>query len=76
VDETLATRDGKQIAFEIETGKSNSLANVQKYLDTGVNEVFIVATSNKVKINLETMLQSRAGIRVVPGNEMIKLLNT
>jgi len=72
----VAARDGKQIAFEIETGKSDTLANVQKCLDIGIDEVFVVATSKRVKDNLAAIIKSRPGIKLVTGNEMIRLLNT
>ena len=72
----VANRHGKQIAFEIETGKSDTLANVQKCLDIGIDEVFVVATSKRVKDNLAAMIKSHPGIKLVTGNEMIRLLNT
>jgi len=41
----LAVKNGKRIAFEIETGKSDAAANVQKCLDGGIDKVVVVATS-------------------------------
>jgi len=45
----IAERDGKRIAFEIETGKSDAAGNVQKCLDAGMDKVVIVATSRKTE---------------------------
>ena len=45
----VAERDGKRIAFEIETGKSDAAGNVQKCLDAGMDRVVIVATSHKTE---------------------------
>jgi len=45
----VARKDGKTIAIEIETGKSNALANIRKCLDAGFETVLSVATSARVK---------------------------
>jgi len=41
----VASRNGKRIAFEIETGKSNAAANVQKCLEAGMHKVVVASTS-------------------------------
>ena len=53
----MAGRDGKQIAFEIETGKSDAIANVRKCLDAGLNRVVVVATSVLGRDKLSNALQ-------------------
>ena len=45
----VAARDGKRIALEIETGKSDAAANVRKCLDAGMDRVVSVATSRRAK---------------------------
>jgi hypothetical protein len=45
----LATRDGRTIAFEIETGKSDVSANIGKFADSAADRLVIVATSARVK---------------------------
>lgn len=45
----VASRDGKRIAFEIETGKSDAAANVRKCLDAGMDRVVSVATSRRAR---------------------------
>ena len=52
----VATRDGKRIAFEIETGKSNAVANVQKCLAAGTDRVVVVATSRRTRDRLAPAL--------------------
>jgi len=41
----VATRAGKQIAFEIETGKSDAAANIRKCREAGFEEIVVAATS-------------------------------
>ena len=45
----VARRNGRKIAIEIETGKSDAAANVQKCLDASFDLVLSVATSGHVK---------------------------
>jgi hypothetical protein len=40
--DVLAEQDGKRIAFEIETGKSDAKSNVQKCLQAGMSKIVIV----------------------------------
>jgi hypothetical protein len=40
----VAARDGKQIVFEIETGKSDVEANVRKCREAGFDRVALVKT--------------------------------
>ena len=52
----LAVKNGKRIAFEIETGKSDAAANVQKCLDGGIDKVVVVATSLHTYKRLSSLL--------------------
>jgi len=45
----LAEKDGKRIAIEIETGKSDAVYNVRKNLEAGFGEVVLVDLNNKIK---------------------------
>ena len=45
----VASKDGKRIAVEIETGKSDALANIRKCLDAGFGEIMSVATTAQLK---------------------------
>lgn len=42
----LAVKDGKRVAIEIETGKSDILQNVRQNLLSGFERTLIVATDN------------------------------
>jgi Holliday junction resolvase len=41
----VAVKDGKRIAFEIETGESDAEANVRKCLEEGMDRVIVVVVS-------------------------------
>lgn len=49
----VARKDGKSIAIEIETGKSDAVANIRKCLGAGFETVLSVATSARVKKVIE-----------------------
>ena len=68
----MAERDSKRIAFEIETGKSDAVANVKKCLDAGFNRVVVVATSPVVRDKLSGMLQEDSSIKLVTASELLK----
>ena len=68
----VAERDGKRIAFEVETGKSDAAGNVQKCLDAGIMEVVVVATSEESRRTLERRLQSYPGMRVYTPEEALR----
>jgi len=58
----LAEKDGKRIAIEIETGKSDAVYNVRKDLEAGFGEVVVYATHRKVKSFLEDFFGDKEGI--------------
>ncbi|ABW68947.1 hypothetical protein [Desulfosudis oleivorans] len=45
----IARKDGKSIAVEIETGKSDFMHNIQRAIDAGFDEVVCVATNERVE---------------------------
>ena len=67
----VATCDGKRIAFEIETGKSNAAGNVRKCLDTGMDNVVIVATSRSVRDALALIIPNHPNVELVTVNQAI-----
>lgn len=54
----VARKDGKSIAIEIETGKSDAVANIRKCLDAGFQTVLSVATTAGVKKIVEKHVQA------------------
>lgn len=61
----VATRAGKQIAFEIETGKSDAISNVRKCLDAGMDKIVVVTTSTPVCDKLASSLPRDNRIELV-----------
>ena len=47
--DVVAEKDGKRVAIEIETGKSDFIYNIRKDLDYGFDEVISIALNNKIK---------------------------
>jgi hypothetical protein len=69
----VAERDDKRIAFEIETGNSDTAANVKKCLSSGIDMVFVVATSSDAMGTLASILPKQPKIRLLTGSEAIRL---
>ena len=67
----VAAREGKRIAFEIETGKSDVVANVHKCLDAGMEEVVVVAVSDKIREILSKVLPEKDRVGLVTAPELI-----
>ena len=67
----VAIRNGKRIAFEIETGKSDSESNVRKCLDAGFGKVVVVATSAMVRDKLSSALPKDKRVRIITVAEVI-----
>ena len=65
----LATRHGRKIAFEIETGKSDAAANARKCLEGGIDKVVVVATSNRVREALTRRLPLHPSLPVTTAYE-------
>jgi len=70
----VAERDGKRIAFEIETGKSDAAENVRKCLGAGVERVIVVAVSAGVHDRLSRTLRLRPGVELHDGNEVLQVV--
>jgi len=45
----VAEKDGRKIAIEIETGKSDYLYNIKKNLDYGFDEIIVAALDRCIK---------------------------
>ena len=69
----LAVRDGKRIAFEIETGRSDALANVNKLRAAGFQKIMVAAASTRVKEQLVRQLGEIRDVKVLTANEVIAL---
>jgi len=52
----LAVKDGKSVAIEIETGKSDIIRNVKQNLLSGFDQILIVATNKNVFKKIERIL--------------------
>ena len=63
--DVLAVKNGKAIAIEIETGKSDVVRNVRQDLLSGFDKVVVVATDNKALGKVEGHL-AEAGL-IMPG---------
>jgi hypothetical protein len=61
--DVLASRDDRRIAIEIETGKSNAVANVRDCLLAGCERVVVVATTAHAFTTLERQL-ARASLLI------------
>jgi hypothetical protein len=48
----VAERDGKRIAFEIETGNSDVAGNVRKCLESSFDQIVVIAVSVAAKLTL------------------------
>jgi len=68
----LATKNHKQTAFEIETGKSDAVANVKKCLDAGLEKVIVIATSVPVRDKLAGILTGYGTVELLTAQELLK----
>ncbi|MFC1783763.1 helicase HerA domain-containing protein [Planctomycetota bacterium] len=68
----VASRDGKKIAFEIETGNSDVVANARKCLGVGRDRIVIVATSNKVYSKIRHELRFFPKIQIFRSHNVLK----
>jgi hypothetical protein len=69
--DVLAIKDGKSIAIEIESGKSDAAANVRRGLRAGIDEILVVATDVKAMAKVEKEL-ARAGL-IIPSRVQLWL---
>jgi hypothetical protein len=68
----VASRHGRRIAFEIETGKSDAAANVQKCLDAGMDKVMVVLTSSSARRDVPAAVIENPNVEVVTGLEALQ----
>jgi len=68
----LATKNGRRIAFEIETGKSDVSANVRKALQYGVDRVVVVTTSATTSEKLTAQAWKGGRAEVLTGVETLR----
>ena len=68
----VAARNGKRIAVEIETGKSDASANVRKCKKAGFTDVAVVAVSNSVKERLRQTSQNRSETSLLSATELLQ----
>ena len=61
----LAVKDGRRIAVEVETGKSDAAGNVRKCLAAGMNCVVVLATSRTAHDNLARVLSPTPRVKLV-----------
>ena len=61
--DVLATKDGKSLAIEVETGKSDVVANVRNCLRSRFNQILVVATSEEARDTVERHL-ARVGMLI------------
>ena len=70
--DVLAGKNGRNIAFEIETGKSDVEANVKKCLDAGINKVVVVATSAHAYNNIRFDIGNMPKVDVIKAPAVLK----
>ena len=68
----VASRDGKRIAFEIETGASDAKANVRKCLKVGFERVVVVATSARILDTLARTIRPRPEVELLGRRETMR----
>jgi hypothetical protein len=78
--DVVAEKDGKRIAIEIETGKSDAIYNILKDLEAGFDEVISVALNSKIKEKimselLESGLDKNKNIKLIEISEFFKHLD-
>ena len=71
----VATQNGKRIAFEIETGKSDVNANVAKAISAGIKTIYIIATSTQAKRTIERKLINHSCVKVLSAGEAMTRKN-
>ena len=52
-----ARRDGKRIAVEVETGKSDAIQNVRKDMEPGYDQILVVCLDDGVKQKMQVRLE-------------------
>jgi len=71
----LAVKDGRRIAFEIETGKSDAAGNVRKCLDAGMDRVLVVATSAAARNAIAAQLPQEGPVELLSPGDVVQRLS-
>jgi len=71
----IAEKDNKAYAIEIETGKSNCQANIQKCLRLGFDKVFVVATTAQAFTKLSSLpeIQAKQAVLILASKALSQL---
>jgi hypothetical protein len=70
----VASRDGKRIAYEVETGASDVQANIRKCQETGFDEIVVAFTSAQARDRLPGNLTDSNSVRLVTVSELLQQL--
>jgi len=70
--DVLANQNGKKIAFEVETGKSDVPANIKKCLDTGLDRVVVVTTSTDADKRIRACLADSPQAEIIKAPAVLK----
>lgn len=68
----VATSNGRRIALEIETGKSDVAANVKKCLDAGLDRIVVVTTSAQADKRIRADLAEAPEVEVISAGTVLK----
>lgn len=68
----LAAVNGKRIAIEVETGKSDWKGNVRKCLDAGMADVIVAVTRPAVRMKFSDDSSVPSGIRIALASEILR----
>ena len=71
-EDVLAEQDGKRIAFEIETGKSDARGNVQKRLRAGMDAVVVVSTRTAIMDRLVQEMPNNLKVELLTYTDVLK----
>lgn len=71
----VAERDGKRIACEIETGYSDASSNAQKCLNAGFDQIWLIATSARVRDALNGKLPRNRSILCWTAVEVLRCVD-
>jgi hypothetical protein len=70
--DVLAVKYGQKLAFEIETGKSDVLSNVEKCKSSVVDRIIVVTTSCQAHEKVRVCLMKVPKVEVVKASEAVK----
>lgn len=65
VPDIWAEKEEKKVVVEVETGKSDYAKNVDRAVDSGANEVYLLATSSEVLTKIKNKIEEVKGLAIV-----------